>query len=131
MAITNHIATLCKELELDGLPQAEGGTYLLPLDDTNSIRIADINPGVYLTASLGPCPTGRKRGELFTLLMMSNLFGFGTSHAVLGLDARGEGCTLSFVLHDATDYRSFYDSLEEFLNQVDFWTEEIRGFQEG
>lgn len=130
MAIEEHITQLCSELEIENLPKEDHDVYLLPTGEEEFIRISTLDQGVYFDAMLGPCPNER-REELMSMLLMSDLFGSGTSHAVLGLDAKGENCTLSYALREASDYRVFYEALEEFLNQVDFWRDEIDEYRGG
>lgn len=119
----NHVKQLCEDLEIDPLTAMtkEEGVFLFPLDSLK-IKIKDLNPGVYFFSPICPCPK-EKLEELFIYLMKANLFGQGTFGSVIGLEE--ESLTLSLALPYDMNYRDFKETMEDFVNTIDFWKDEV------
>lgn len=113
-----------EELELDeSIAEASAGAYTIPLEEDVKVLISALPQGFSLTCNVMSCPTANK--ELFlTKVLHGNLFGQGTHHAVLGLNDSGNLLTLSRVIDYNVEYKDFRESLEDFINTIDFWRQE-------
>lgn len=119
------IEKLIPDMELDKATLATEvpGTYALPLDEGLNIIISEIHNGLCLKCTVAPYP--KVREEIFsTQAMLGNLFGQGTRGAILGLTGDGNNLTLTQIIDYNIDYKEFKDSLEDFINSVDFWRDE-------
>jgi Tir chaperone protein (CesT) family len=122
--LPTFIPKLIKDMDLGNMNLAsDPGTYALPLDEGISIKMIDIPGGYILKSNIGAYP--KVKEDLFlTQAMLGNLFGQGTKGAVLGLNPEGTLITLTLVVDSAVDYKEFKESLEDFINVIDFWREE-------
>jgi hypothetical protein len=120
-------AKLTKDLELkEPLTMVDGSCALL-LDET-TVTISEAQAGFQLTASLGEPPS--EQIELFMGKMLrGNLFAQATSGSILGLDETGAKIILRYYQPTKSTYRDFKDKLEDFLNMIDFWKQEIASHQ--
>lgn len=126
--LEQHLLQLMQELKIE-IPDLEEteGVFSMPIDYEREVTFTDLQPGVYFFAHLGPCPK-EKREQLFSHMLHGNLFGQGTGGGVIGLDEKGEGVSLSLAMPWEMDYKEFRDALEEFINYIDFWTNELSSF---
>jgi len=123
--LQNFIPRLIHDLELGDVDLSSGvpGIYTFPLEGGHSINMTDIPEGYILKANVALFP--KVKEELFaTQAMMGNLFGQGTKGAALGLNLDGTILTLTLVVDFPVEYKDFRDSLEDFINVMDFWREE-------
>lgn len=122
--IDKFMRQLAQELELDeSIATAVDGTYIIPLDDIKITIVSLPDGGFFLSSNLAPCPLSNKE-QFFTKALHGNLFGQGTHGATLGLSEDGNVLTLSRVMNYNTDYKGFKETLEDFINAMDFWREE-------
>ena len=119
------LKTLAEELEMDEAPKkAEDGLYYLALNPQLSVTFKELEPGIALWGRIGPCPLV-KREDLFILLMKANFLGQGTGGSTIALDENENFLTLSLVLPYDMNYKIFKDALEDFMNYLDYWREEL------
>jgi hypothetical protein len=119
------LKTLTEELELEEIPEKQSDkTCLLQLNSQLSLSLKELDPGVSFFGRIGPCPL-IKREELFILLMKANFLGQGTGGSTIALDENENFLTLSFVLPYEINYKMFKDALEDFVNYLDYWKEEL------
>lgn len=124
--INEFMEQLVKDLELpESIAVERAGVYSLPMDEETSIEVKDNPPGYTLFSSVAPIPPQEKEG-LFCHALFGNLLGQGTEGAVLGLTEDGKQLTLTLNFEYPTTYKDFKENLEEFINVVDFWREEVR-----
>lgn len=116
---------LAAEWEMDKpLPQDMPGVYTIPLDEGLNFTIAAYGQGgVVMNCSLAPAPKNHEEA-LFTQAMLANLFGQGTKGATLGLNESGTVLTLTRVIDYDVNFKEFRDSVEDFINTIDFWRAE-------
>ncbi|MEM1283391.1 MAG: type III secretion system chaperone [Chlamydiota bacterium] len=127
--LNEFMKQLSYEMELEQPLAAQmSGVYTLPLDENLYIVISTGDEGLSFTSDVCKCPTV-KREEFLTKMMHANLFGQGTSEAILGLTKNGEKITLSRHVHHEIDYKEFSEILEDFINTVDYWADEVRVFK--
>lgn len=122
------IKQFSQEMDLEGsLATQVAGVFALPLEENLSVTITDRPPGFSLLCALMPLPVKNEEACL-TRVMLGNLFGQGTKGAVLGLNAEGNQLTLSQTIDYSINYKDFRDVLEDFVNSIDFWREEVQKY---
>ncbi len=121
----DYLKELCDDLHLPSeLEKTSSGHFALPLTSSLSVEVKPLDPGVFFYSPISPCPEV-KREELFIQLMKGNLFGQGTLGGVIGLDPNENLLTLSSNIPYDVDYRAFKGALEDFVNIVEYWRDEI------
>lgn len=123
--LPTFIPKLIQDMELGDMNLASEvpGNYTLPLEEGLSVNLTDIPGGYILKSNIAPYPKAKE--ELFlTQAMLGNLFGQGTKGAILGVNPEGSLITLTLVVDYQVEYKDFRESLEDFINTVDFWREE-------
>ncbi len=116
-------------MELDEPIEAEmSGVYMIPLEKDLAIVISKSDTGISLVSDVVECPE-TKREEFLSNMLLANLFGQGTTHAVLGLNKTGKKITLSRHISHDVNYEEFSDIFEDFINTVDFWKDEAQNFK--
>ncbi|MDN3505972.1 MAG: type III secretion system chaperone [Simkaniaceae bacterium] len=126
----DYLKELCEDLNLDtNLKKSELGFYLLPLTDSLAIEVKPLEPGVFFTSPICPCPEA-KREEFFIQLMKANLFGQGTMGSTISLKDDENLLTLSRAMPYDMNYGVFKDALEDFANIVEYWREETLRHEE-
>lgn len=120
------IPQLLKDLEIEenSLKFTAPGAFQLPLDTGLSVSIKEMPNGFVLKASLAVYPK-EKEEVVFMHALHGNLFGQGTYNAALGLSQDGKTFTLTRVIDYSVDYKQFKEILEDFINAIDFWREEV------
>jgi hypothetical protein len=124
--LAKYIQQLVKELEMQGSLATEvPGVYDFPIDEEISVTISDIPQGFTMTSTFADAPSENE--ELFyTQALLANLYGEGTEGCILGLDAEGEKLILSRKIDYNIEYKEFKDLIEDFLNNVEFWRDEVK-----
>lgn len=117
---------LLKDLNLkaDALKIDAEGRVLLPLEEGVAVSISESPAGITFKAPLAAYPRERLE-QFFMHALDANLFGLGTDGAVLGISPDEKSFSLSLNLHHPLDYTLFRENLDNFINAVDFWREEI------
>ena len=124
--LEQHLRRLVEDLELDEIPiKNPAGVYPLKLTANLEISIRENDPGVSFYTSVGSLPT-TKREELFIHLMKGNFLGQGTGGGSLAIDENEKSLTLSLVLPYDMNFKTFKEALEDFVNFVDYWKEELK-----
>ena len=100
-------------------------SYFIEVNEEISLKLWHLDPGFYFHADL-VFPPDQKREDLFIYLMRANLLGQGTDGARIGLDAEEKSLTLSYELPYAPKYEEFKDKIEDFINFVSYWKDEIQ-----
>lgn len=126
MKLQDLVQELEKEWGLEKpLPQEIPGVYTIPLDEgLNFVASSLPEGGLRLSSSLAPAPQ-RNMEEAYQSLLLSNLFGQGTKGALLGLNDTGTLLTLSREIEYDVDLKEFSNIVEDFINTIDFWREEM------
>jgi hypothetical protein len=122
--LDTFIQEFAREMEIGhSLPISASGTFELPLDEGLSVQIEAIPEGFKLFSNIAVVPETNKETFLQNV-MLGNLFGQGTHGAVLGMSEDGSQLTLSKKIDYTYDYSKFRETLEEFINTIDFWRDE-------
>lgn len=131
MLIKPLIENLSATLKLSAIPQKDKeGSYQLQVGSSPQVSIKDLNPGLFLEARILPIPQDENKEALFTYLMRANFLGQGTGSAAIGIDSSETYFTLTLVLPFDINDQIFYENLEDYLNYIDYWKEEIANFIE-
>lgn len=122
----DNMTKLFSELHIDGEIPKDMETISLDLD-TTSIDITNEPPGIQLSADLGPINEETNNEELYSKLLRGNFLGQATSGSVLGLDESASHIIIHHEHPIIRSYREFRDVIEDFVNTVSFWREEMSG----
>lgn len=122
--IEKLLLSLCQDLTLQMPAKTKEASYSLILNENISVIFKDLAPGIGMKAFLKPMPTKNKENCLIHL-MRANLLGQGTGGFRIGLDADDKSLTLQGSLPYEINYAPFKDKVEEFVNFVAYWQEEI------
>ena len=126
--LTDFLERLCKELAIHSLPK-RNELKIVPLRIGNeSIALKDLDPGMALQAQICLCPE-KKKESLFIYLMRANLLGQGAGGARIGLDSDEKFLTLSLGLPYELNYQTFKETIEDFVNYLIYWQNEIGKFE--
>lgn len=121
--LERHLSQLFEELGLGTVPPFDkDGSLQLQVSDF-AIQIVKLDPGIYLSATIAPLPTKDKE-EFLLKLMKANFLGQGTGGATLGLKEDESFLTLSLTLPYEINYKAFKESVEEFVNYLEYWKNE-------
>ena len=124
--LQDYLEKLCKELAI-GVPKLnEHKVFPFRLGE-ESIAIKDLSPGISLHALICE-PPNKKKEELFIYLMRGNLLGQGTGGSRIGLDSNEKFLTLSLGLPYELNYQIFRETIEDFVNYLVYWREEVTKF---
>jgi hypothetical protein len=124
MMLKNLLQQLYQDLGLGAIPSPdEQKMHHLKISSLD-ISMTDLDPGFYFSSNIGPLPK-KKKEDFLMLLMKANFLGQGTGGAALGLKDDESSLTLSLSLPYEMNYKTFKDSLEEFVNFIDYWKKEL------
>ena len=127
--LQDFLERLCGELAIAPVPKLnEKKSYSFRISEGLETHLRDLDPGVAMTAKILPCPETR-REDLFIFIMRANLLGQGTGGARIGLDNNEKFLTLSLGLPYEMNYQTFRETLEDFINYLIYWREEVAKFE--
>ena len=129
--IESILADLLRYLDISsikGKDEAEGHHILQVLEHTE-VWVKDLNPGCYLRSTISPLISPDDREDFYIYLMKANFLGQGTGGGVISIDPNEKFLILSQTLNYEINYRIFRDKLEDFVNYLDFWREEIQKWE--
>lgn len=127
--LESFIDQISDELEILPKPKPDKDkTYHLSITEDARVALKELEPGISFYAQIAECPK-EKREDLFIYLMKANLFGQGTGGAAIGLNPDEEFLTLSLILSYEMNYPDFKERLENFVNYLFYWKEEIDTFK--
>ncbi len=130
MKLEKLIKMLAAELKLPELPQKDkNGCYQLKINPSLTVSAKELDPGIFVHSQIIPVPKEGNKEALFIHLMKANLLGQGTGGAAIGIDSSEEFFTLSQTLTFEVTYKAFHEALEDFLNYIDYWKEEVPKLQ--
>ena len=124
MDIERLIEILAKELKIEIPKKDKNGCFQLKIQALTPISIKELNPGIFFSAKIMELPKEGNKETLYIYLMKANLLGQGTGGGAIGIDASEKYLTLSQSLPFEVNYEVFHDTLEDFLNYIDYWKEE-------
>ncbi len=125
--LQDYLEKLCKELAIATPKLNQQKFYLLKMFG-ELIALKDLDPGLSMHANICEIPK-KKKEELFIYLMRANLLGQGTAMNRIGMDANEKFLTLSLGLPYELNYQSFKETVEDFVNYLIYWREEVAKFE--
>ena len=129
MSLDQIIENLSKEVGIKAIPHLDKkGSYQLHINLDTQVSITETDRGIFFFVKIIPIPEMKNKEVVFIYLMKANLLGQGTGGSVIGIDTLEKHFTLSLSLTENLSYKIFKDYLEEFLNYLDFWKEEIPSY---
>lgn len=90
----------------------------------HTIEFRELPTGFSIWSNIGACPHKNKE-DFYLFIMRANFLGQGTGNSVIGMDLEEKYLTLSSYIPYEVDFRKFKEIVEEFLNFVDYWKEEL------
>lgn len=128
--LQEFLEMLCSELAISPIPKVnEKKIAFFRLNDGIEVELRDLDPGVALSAKILECPQKRQE-DLFIFLMRANLLGQGTGGSRIGLGLDEKTLTLSLGLPYEMNYKAFKETIEDFINYLIFWREEVAKFEQ-
>ena len=122
--LQEHLSTLTSDLGLkEPLKLNEKKSCAFTIAEVD-IKISQADAGVFFKANIAQTPQ-KKREEIFTKLMQANLLGQGTAGSVIGIDKQEKFLTLSLIIPYEMNYEAFKETLEDFVNYLIYWRDEI------
>ena len=117
-----------------GLAPIEGrnenqGWWLMQISNTNEVWVKDLNPGIYMRGTIGPTIGPGNHEDFFMYLMKANYLGQGTGGSIISIDPSEKFLTLALCIPYEINYKIFRDKLEDFLNYLEYWREEIKNYE--
>ncbi len=94
------------------------------ISKTHHLKFHVHNDAFVVTSIIGSTPA-RDKEEFYLLLMRANFLGQGTKDAILGMDQEEKSLTLSLIIPYEIDSKTFKEKLEDFVNFVDYWRDEL------
>ena len=125
--LRDHLEKFCKELSIQMPKLDKQAMYTFRVGE-ESIAIRDLDPGAALHAHICETPD-KKKEDLFIYLMRANLLGQGTGGTRIGLDPNEKFLTLSLGLPYELNYQTFRETIEDFVNYLIYWRDEIAKFE--
>ncbi len=122
--LRDYLVQLCKELDIDSIPKLNEEKFFPLKLGNDALHLKDLDPGVALHAKICPAPE-KKKEEIFIHLMRANLLGQGTGGTRIGMDAQEKFLTLSLGLPYEMNYQTFKETVEDFMNYLIFWRDEV------
>ncbi|MDN3508625.1 MAG: type III secretion system chaperone [Candidatus Neptunochlamydia sp.] len=129
MQVKQLIEDLSSELKLEVIPQKDKkGFYQLKVGSSPQVSIKELDSGMFFEARILPIPKEGNKEALFIYLMRANFLGQGTGGAAIGIDPSEKFFILTLTLPFEINYRTFHERLEDYLNYIDYWKEEVTTF---
>jgi len=127
--MSDLIKKLCENFDIEMPIKAKDKSYLIEIIDGVEIKLWDLDPGFYFHCNLDK-PPEKKREAFFIYLMRANVLGQGTGGARIGMDEKEKFLTLSYNIDYEVTYIEFKEKIEDFVNYINFWRDEITKYKE-
>jgi len=112
-----------------GLPPPSGkdanGCFAINFSDTLTVSLKELSPGCTIFSFVAPVPKNNKE-EILIHVMKANFSGQGTGEQVMGIDDEEKFLTLSRTISYEINYIKFKETLEDFVNYLSYWKNEIQ-----
>ena len=125
--LVEYLEKLSNELEIKVPELNKDKSYLITVG-AEVLKLKDLEPGFEMEAKIREIPQ-KNREELFVFLMRGNLLGQGTGSSRIGIDLNEKFLTLSLGLPYELNYEIFRESIEDFVNFLIYWREEVSKFE--
>ncbi|MBI5274591.1 MAG: type III secretion system chaperone [Chlamydiales bacterium] len=101
--------------------------YYFSADHPFPIYVRYLDPGVHFFSTLHAIPT-KNLESFFMYIMSANYLGLGTGKSIIGLEPNEKFLTLSMAIPYEENYMEFKELLEEFLNHLQYWKDQIETY---
>ncbi len=108
----------------------KAGDYQLDLLPDFRISIRETPQGVFLSSLLSPVPQEGSKEALYIYLMKANFLWQGTGGGIIGIDSGGNYFIFLQNLPPETNATGLKEAVEDFVNYVSYWKEEIAQFEQ-
>lgn len=125
--LQDFLKQICVELDLPPIEPVQKMADF-QLNQGIDVQIRDLEPGFSFFSKICPCPP-KKQEDLFLSLMRANYLGQKTGASRIGMSADEKFLTLSLGLPYEMSYRTFRETLEDFVNFLLYWREEVEKFE--
>ena len=131
MDLEQLLENFSTQLKLDASPEKNPeGVFQLKLPPHFQIGLSKIESGIFLSSLIMPISQEGGKEALFIYLMQANLMNQGTGKGVIGIDPTGKYFTFSQALPFTTDDTLFKETIQDCLNYISYWQEEIIQFNQ-
>lgn len=123
--LTHLLSELSLSLELGplALPEKKGPIHMV-ISPAHSIDFREMPKGFSMWSPIGACPPNNKE-DFYLLAMRANYLGQGTGKSVIGMDQEEKNLTLSSFIPYEMDYKKFKETVEDFINFIEYWKDEL------
>ncbi len=129
MLLQDLLTNLCKDLKISPVPKEnKEKIFIINITDKVTVFFQALETGCFMWSNL-MTPPKEGREDLFMYLMKANLLNQGTGGSTIGLDINEKFLTLSIAMPYELNYQGFKEKLEDFVNYVIYWREEITKIQ--
>jgi len=120
-----HLVTeLASELSIP-LQIEKESCYTLTINEESDLLFKDLNPGFSCKSRIAPLPQEGTLEDLYILCMRANFLGQGTKGAVIALDDALQHFLLILSVTEELNYRIFKETVEDFVNYLNYWKKRI------
>jgi hypothetical protein len=124
--LKEYLEKLEAELEAS-LMNVEAGVWALTVGEER-LNFKELSPGFLILGTILEMPTN-KQEDLFMTLCKANFLGQGTGPTRIGMSLDEKLLTLSLPIPYEVTYTTFREKVEEFLNFLLYWRNEIQTLQ--
>jgi len=125
--LQDFLSQICVELDLPPVEVVQNSAAFQLVEGID-VQIRNLEPGFSFFSKICPCPP-KKQEDLFLTLMQANYLGQKTGASRIGMSADEKFLTLSLGLPYEMSYRIFRETLEDFVNFLLYWREEVGKFE--
>ncbi len=118
------VKELEKDLNFKVIKNEKDKSYSVQINDDLNVVIYNYEPKLIFHAVIDPLPEAKKE-DLIIYLMKANFLYQGTDGSKIGVDEEEKNLTLTRALSYEVKYDEFKESLEDFVNFVIYYRNEI------
>ena len=96
----------------------------MQITSSHAIDFSGQNQGFTMWSPIGECPLKNKE-DFYLFIMRANFLGQGTGNYVIGMDQEEKHLTLSSYIPYEMEFKKFKETVEDFVNYIDYWKEEL------
>ncbi len=123
--LQNFLNELAEALELEpAQPTDKEPLTRWKITPSHELFFGVLDQEFSLSCTIGE-PPPRNREDFYLLLMRANFLGQGTGNNIIGIDKEEKHLTLSSKIPYEVDGKRFKEIVEDFVNFVDYWREEL------
>lgn len=126
--VEDFLQKLSSDLHIEGAVKDEQTNLFTIRIGMHTMIVEELTPGFSLWSSIAHLPDGDKE-DLYLHLMQANFLGQGTGGGSIGIDQEEKSLTLSLCIPYEVKYEAFKEHVEDFLNYVEYWREQIEAYQ--